>query len=321
MRFSLPHDRDGRPCLPTHHPRSQPRSPNSSAPIPANSKTPKPRTCWPAWPASPPRELPVAAATRWPASWAWRPPRSWPGRGRSPRSPNGPPTRPNRSGPRSVPAAMAPATAASRPRPPSAAHFRVWTPTCWPAPSAPGWPIGTGTPVLPGPAGGGRWPSTARRCAAPAPGHLTRRRPPGAPAGGHGPRQPRGAGPTPGRRRARGGPRVRPTGGPPRPGRGGGHRRRAADPPRRRRVPRHRQAGPLPVGGQGQPAHPAGPLRGHALAQRARGRSHPRPSARPGRAAHPQGGLGARVRVPPTPPRSSRSPARPATCTPTGGRP
>jgi hypothetical protein len=76
MRFSLPHDRDGCPCLPT---RSRPTSPPS-----------------------PPGELPVAAA-RWPASWAWRPPRCWPGRGRSPRSPNGPPTRPNRSGPRSCP--------------------------------------------------------------------------------------------------------------------------------------------------------------------------------------------------------------------------
>ena len=31
--------------------------------------------------AVPPPELPVAAATRWPASWAWRPPRCWPGRG------------------------------------------------------------------------------------------------------------------------------------------------------------------------------------------------------------------------------------------------
>jgi len=55
LRFSLPHDRDGRPCLPT---RSRPTSPPS-----------------------PPCERPVAAATRWPAAWAWRPPRSWPGRG------------------------------------------------------------------------------------------------------------------------------------------------------------------------------------------------------------------------------------------------
>ena len=30
--------------------------------------------------AVPDRERPVAAATRWPAAWAWRPPRSWPGR-------------------------------------------------------------------------------------------------------------------------------------------------------------------------------------------------------------------------------------------------
>jgi len=49
------HDRDGCPCLPT---RSRPTSPPS-----------------------PPCERPVAAATRWPAAWAWRPPRSWPGRG------------------------------------------------------------------------------------------------------------------------------------------------------------------------------------------------------------------------------------------------
>jgi hypothetical protein len=94
MRFSLPHDPDGRPCLPTHHPRSQPPSPNSSTPIPANSTTPRPRTCWPTWPASPTHDPPVAAATRWSPSWAWRPPRCWSGRGRSPRSPSGPPTRP-----------------------------------------------------------------------------------------------------------------------------------------------------------------------------------------------------------------------------------
>jgi DDE_Tnp_1-associated len=39
--------------------------------------------------------------------------------------------------------------------------------------------------------------------------------------------------------------------------------------PRRRRVPGRRQARPLPVGGQGQPADPAGPLPTPALASRA----------------------------------------------------
>jgi hypothetical protein len=53
MRFSLPHDLDGRPCLPTHHPRSQPRSPNSPTPIPVSSTRPKRRTCRPTWLPSP----------------------------------------------------------------------------------------------------------------------------------------------------------------------------------------------------------------------------------------------------------------------------
>jgi hypothetical protein len=39
--------------------------------------------------ASPTREQPVAAATHWSPSWAWRPPRCWQGHDRSPRSPNG----------------------------------------------------------------------------------------------------------------------------------------------------------------------------------------------------------------------------------------
>jgi hypothetical protein len=42
------------------------------------------------------------------------------GRGRSPRSPSGPPTRPSRCGPRWAPATTPPATSPSRPRPPSA---------------------------------------------------------------------------------------------------------------------------------------------------------------------------------------------------------
>ena len=48
---------------------------------------------------------------------------------------------------------------------------------------------------------------------------------------------------------------------PPRPRRNGGRRRRAPHPRRHRRVPRFQQAGALPVHRQGQPAHPAGPLR------------------------------------------------------------
>jgi len=60
MRFPQPHDPDGRPCLPTHHPRSKPPSPMSTH---SNSRTPKPRTCWPTSPPSPIRERPVAAAT------------------------------------------------------------------------------------------------------------------------------------------------------------------------------------------------------------------------------------------------------------------
>jgi hypothetical protein len=69
MRFSLPHDPDGRPCLPSYHPRSQPRSPNSPTPIPTSSNKPKPRTCWPTWPPCPTPGPPVAAATRCWRSW------------------------------------------------------------------------------------------------------------------------------------------------------------------------------------------------------------------------------------------------------------
>src|SRR6266540_7306363 len=79
MRFPQPHDPDGRPCLPTNHPRSQPPWPTSPTPTP--SKTVNPRTCWPTSPASPTRERPVAGATRWSPSWAWPPPRCWPAPG------------------------------------------------------------------------------------------------------------------------------------------------------------------------------------------------------------------------------------------------
>jgi hypothetical protein len=50
---------------------------------------------------------------------------------------------------------------------PSAAPFPAWTQTRWPPPSAPGWPTRT-VPARQPAAGGGRWPSTARPCAAPA---------------------------------------------------------------------------------------------------------------------------------------------------------
>jgi hypothetical protein len=99
--------------LPAHHPRSQPPWPNWPTPRP--STTANPRTCWPTWPASPICEPPAAAATRCRRSWAWRPPRCWQAPGRSPRSPNGPPMRPSRSGPRSAPVAMPPTTGGCRP--------------------------------------------------------------------------------------------------------------------------------------------------------------------------------------------------------------
>ena len=167
MRFPQPHDPGGRPCLSTHRPRSQPPWPTSPIPTRPNLPTPTPRNCSPASLPSPTRELPVAAATPWSPSWAWPPPRYWQAPGRSPRSPSGPPRRPSRSGPGWVPAATPPTTSPSPPRPPSAEPFLAWTPTRWPAPSAPGWPTRTGRPCLLGPAGGGPWPSTARRCAAP----------------------------------------------------------------------------------------------------------------------------------------------------------
>jgi hypothetical protein len=63
-------------------------------------------------------------------------------------------------------------------------------------------------------------------------------------------------------------------------------------------VPGHRETGAIPVGGQGQPAHPAGPLPAPALAPRPGAGPHPRPRPRPHRDPDPQGGLGQPVRVP-----------------------
>jgi hypothetical protein len=119
--------------------------------------------------------------------------------------------RPKASGLRSAPAAMPLAASPSRPRPPSAVRSAGWTPRRWPTRSVPGWPSGT----VPAGGDGGR---RRRQAAARRPHRGTRRRrPPGAPAGGDGPHQSRGAGPTPGRRRSRGGARVRPAAGRARP--------------------------------------------------------------------------------------------------------
>jgi len=62
-------------------------------------------------------------------------------------------------------------------------------------------------------------------------------------------------------------------------------------------VPGHRQAGPRPALCQGQPAHPAGPLRPPALASHPGAGPHPRPRPRPRRAAHPQSRHRAPLRV------------------------
>jgi hypothetical protein len=64
-------------------------------------------------------------------------------------------------------------------------------------------------------------------------------------------------------------------------GRRRGHRRRAPPPRGGRSPPGHPEAGGLPGGRQGQPAHAPGPLRGAGLAQPARAGPHPRPGPRP----------------------------------------
>jgi hypothetical protein len=81
MRLPHPHDPDGRPCLPTHHPRSQPPSPTSPTPTP-----PPPEHRRPA-PAGLPRLCPRPASDPWPPPSAGRHPghgdRRGPGRARS----------------------------------------------------------------------------------------------------------------------------------------------------------------------------------------------------------------------------------------------
>jgi pimeloyl-ACP methyl ester carboxylesterase len=98
-------------------------------------------------------------------------------------------------------------------------------PAAWPAPSAPGWPIVTALGSHRG--GHGRWPWTARPYAVPATKQTVAR----STCWPDGPHQPRGAGPTPARRRPRRGLRRAAAAGRARLGRCGGHRRRAADPP------------------------------------------------------------------------------------------
>src|SRR5215216_5773394 len=294
MRFPQPQDPDGRPCLPTNHPRSQPPWPTSPTPTP--SKTVNSRTCWPTSPASPTRERPVAGATRWSPSWAWPPPRCWPAPGRSPRSPNGLPMRLSPSGPRWALAATSPATSPSPPRPPSAGPFPAWTSTRSPLLSAPGWPPGTGAPV---PVGAGRRRAVAvdgktLRGAHPPDGdgrpvHLlaamdhTSRAVLAQHQVGGAPEVPAFA------------PLLAPLD--------------LADVvvtadalqthPEAAWVPGHQQAGALPIRGQGQPAHPAGPLPAPCLAPGPRAGPHPRLRPRPHRDPHPQGRLGPPFRVPP----------------------
>jgi hypothetical protein len=66
MRAPQPHDGDGRPCLATHPPRSQP--PLCTSPTPTHSGQPKRRTCSPTSPRS------VTASTHGSASPAGRDP-------------------------------------------------------------------------------------------------------------------------------------------------------------------------------------------------------------------------------------------------------
>ena len=240
MRFPQPHDPDGRPCLPTHHPRSQPPSPNSPRPTP-----PAPGRRSPA-PAGLPGRRPRPAKCSWPPPPAGRHPghgrRRGAGRGAvdrrdrrvGRRRASAGPGRAGRPPPRPRP------LHASRPRPPSAGPLPAWTPTPWPVRSAPGWP--TGSVPVPRPAGGGPWPSTARRLRGARAGQVAtaarctcwrRWTTPAARC------WPNARSAAPPRRSPRSTRCWRPG-----PGRRGGHRRRAADPPRGRRVPGRRASGP-----------------------------------------------------------------------------
>ena len=317
-RFPQPHDSDGRPCLPTHHPRSQPPWPTSPTPTRSNFRTPTPLTCSPTSPLSRP------ASCAWPPPPAGRHPGAGRRRGAGRRAVD-------RRDRRRATDAPQPVRAALGARPDAPDHFvvpaeatirRTLTRLDADALAA---AVGTwlddrdrerdarAGQTRSQPAAGGRH----RRQDPPRRPRGRRRRPPGAPAGLHGPRHPRGASPTPGRRRTPRGPRLRSTAGPTRPGRDRGHRRRPPDPPRGRRVPGRRQARPLPVLWQGQPAHPAGALHRPGIASRCWTAPATAATARVEvRTSRPSASTASAF---PMPPRSPRSPARPVPCAPHGG--
>jgi DDE_Tnp_1-associated len=156
MRVPAPHDPDGRPCLPTHHPRSQPPHPprphrpghlqDADAPhlLTDLAAVPDPRAARGrrhalvailglAAAAVLGGARSIAAIAEWAAD-----------------------------APQPVRAALgarhhAPDPSPSRPRPPSAGPFPAWTPMPWPLRSAPGWGSGTGAAQTRSqPAAGGR---------------------------------------------------------------------------------------------------------------------------------------------------------------------
>jgi predicted transposase YbfD/YdcC len=283
MRFPLPHDHGGSPCLPSHRPRSHKgwrccATPTRSArrePPPARlpGHHPRPEA---ACRVPPPAGLHPGAGRRR-------------GAGRRPldgRDRPWPLTRPRWCAPRWAPAAMrSPASGRSRRSPPSAAPWAASTTRHWRWRSAPGWPTVTGGSG--GSGAGGRSRSTARPCAAPA-AHPTAARSTCWPRWTTPParcwpqREVDGApGEVPGVRPLLAGLDL------------------AGAVVTADALHTHADAAEFLVAeerahylihGQGQPAHPAGMLRRPALAPRARGRPHPRPGPRPGGAAHPQGG-------------------------------
>ena len=79
-------------------------------------------------------------------------------------------------------------------------------------------------------------------------------------------------------------------------------------------VPGHQQPGALPIRGQGQPAHPAGPLPAPCLAPGPRCWAAPATAATAASRSAPSRPSRSTISGSPTSPKSSRSPAPPATC-------